>query len=385
MEKHTHVIIGGPRLSENNIIYRRRRLLEYLAAKESTSKILWIYFNPNSNKKLGELSYPKLPKKYNKYPYYKIKQIEISDYRYLLSFITFFQGGIVKKILKEIGENDNNFLWYTLHRFASLSKLKIWKKTMYDCSDNWTNKDSKGLLNKILDFLTTKSENLIIKNTETHTTSSPYLKNKVELLSNKKCHLIEHGFNPSMFSNTPKVEKSGNKLCFIGALQGNKVDTGLLYAVAVEKKEWEIHIIGPVPEENLKTTKYKLFENLDNVFIHGPVEPDQIPFELGKMDLGLLPYKDTEFTKGIFPLKFYEYLAANLNVVGCNLSSLTRFQEIGVYSQSDGSVDGFIDSCKVALSLEVPYKLHEQLLKEATWEKRFDKMYSYVLTKKAES
>jgi teichuronic acid biosynthesis glycosyltransferase TuaH len=250
---------------------------------------------------------------------------------------------------------------------------------MYDCSDNWTNKDDKSFLNKILDFLTSKSEKLIVKNTRIHSASSPFLKDKIELLSLKECHLIEHGYNPSLFKNEVNKTNEVEKLCFIGALQGNKVDIELLYSMAKLRLNWEFWIIGPVPMENLKDSTYRLFEKLENVYIKGAVAPELIPQELETMDIGLLPYKNTEFTKGVFPLKFYEYLASNLNVVGCNLDSLKRFVDLGVYIESTDNVEDFIDKCEIALKTDVPIKVYEKLLKGATWEKRFDKLFSKVI------
>jgi len=378
MENYTHVIVGGPRLNEENIIYRRRRLLEYLAKKQTASAVYWVYFKPGPIYKIGKLSYPKLPKKYEKYPYNKIKQIEISDFKFLLSFITFFQSFLVGKILNEFKGEGKKILWFTLHRFAKLSEIDIWSNLIYDCSDNWTNKDEKGLMKKILDYITSKSEKRIVRNTRIHTASAPFLKNKIELMSSRECYLIEHGYNPTMFDDLikPAVENDNNKFCFIGGLQGNKVDSELLLSIAKSRPEWEFWIIGPFPAEKNKDSTYKQLEKLENVYLKGPVAPDLIPMQLRTMNVGLLPYKNTEFAKGVFPLKFYEYLAANLNVVGCNLSSLRKYANNGVYMESSDRVDEFIEKCEIALKTDPPSELIKESLKHATWEKRFDEMYS---------
>lgn len=375
MEKQIHFIIGGPRLGEDNVIYRRRRLLEYLAKKDSTIKVYWIYFHCTSIHNIGKITFPELPKKYESHPYNKIIQIEVADYKFLLSFMTVFQGFLVKRILTKVHQSENMYVWYTLHRFAKFSQLRIWRNMIYDCSDNWTNKDNKSIINKALDFLTTTSEKHIIKNTNIHTASSPFLKQKIESLSLKECHLIEHGYNPIMFKNKADKISKLSKLCFIGSLQGNKVDTKLLYSMAKLRPKWEFWIIGSITSENLKDRTYRLFVKLENVFIKDAIAPEQIPKELESMNVGLLPYKNTEFTKGIFPLKFYEYLASNLNVVGCNLASLNRFSDLGVYIQSSDAVEDFIEKCESGLKKEVPVEKYKQLLKEATWEKQFDKMY----------
>src|SRR5690606_19162897 len=122
----------------------RRRLLEYLVDRDDTKRIVWIYFNPSTRsiRKIGKISCPNLPSCYQ-HPNYteKVTQIEVSDINYFLSYIPLLQKLINPKILKSINESKNLILWYTLHRYSSLLKQKKWLTTVYDCTDNWTNKD----------------------------------------------------------------------------------------------------------------------------------------------------------------------------------------------------------------------------------------------------
>ena len=43
--------------------------------------------------------------------------------------------------------------------------------------------------------------------------------------------------------------------------------------------------------------------------------------------LGIIPYKINEHTKYVFPLKFFEFMAAGLSIVSTNLQSLQSFSD----------------------------------------------------------
>ena len=97
------------------------------------------------------------------------------------------------------------------------------------------------------------------------------------------------------------------------------------------------------------------------------------------MDLGILPYKNTQFTKGIFPLKFFEYMAAGLPIVGCNLHSLKKFDELGVYYNSTDKTEDFLRVCKKALESTVPVDIYKNVLNSVSWDYKFEEMYSTVI------
>ena len=76
----------------------------------------------------------------------------------------------------------------------------------------------------------------------------------------------------------------------------------------------------------------------DNVRWVGPKPFEALPSYLRAIDVGLVPYADSAFNRGSFPLKTLEYLAAGRGVVASDLPAIRWLVE-----QAAGHGDGLIE------------------------------------------
>ncbi len=95
------------------------------------------------------------------------------------------------------------------------------------------------------------------------------------------------------------------RIVFAGAWN-ERVDRSLVEALAARLPDASIVLIGtvsaPLPAG-------------ENVHVLGPVPYDELPAHLQAADVGIVPYRRSEFNDASCPLKVYEYLAAGLPVV----------------------------------------------------------------------
>ena len=71
-----------------------------------------------------------------------------------------------------------------------------------------------------------------------------------------------------------------------------------------------------------------------NVDFIGYVKPTNLARYIKKFDVAILPYLENDFTKGIVPLKLYEYIAAGIPVVAANLPSVEKLaKETSLFSR----------------------------------------------------
>ncbi len=105
-----------------------------------------------------------------------------------------------------------------------------------------------------------------------------------------------------------------------------KVDLALLAAVAERRPDWTLLLVGPLGY-GLDAAEMARLRRLPNVHLPGPVPPDQVPAVIATCDVCLIPYKLTEQTRHVNPLKVYEYLAAGKPVVATALPELRQFGE----------------------------------------------------------
>ena len=114
------------------------------------------------------------------------------------------------------------------------------------------------------------------------------------------------------------------RLIFIGAIDAYKVDLGSLLELAKKRPEWNIVLAGPVGEAD-PSTDIKQLQNCSNIALVGSLPYEELPDWLSHADVALLPLLMNDYTKNMFPMKFFEYLSAGIPVVATAIPSLMPF------------------------------------------------------------
>jgi glycosyltransferase involved in cell wall biosynthesis len=110
---------------------------------------------------------------------------------------------------------------------------------------------------------------------------------------------------------------------FIGAIDAYKVNLGLLTEVAQLLPAWSFVLIGPVGLGD--HTQAERLPDTPNLHFLGPRAYSSLPAYMAAFDVCVIPYQINSYTAGVFPLKFWEYLAAGKPVVTTPLPSLSDY------------------------------------------------------------
>ncbi|MFO7628067.1 MAG: glycosyltransferase [Prochlorococcaceae cyanobacterium] len=116
----------------------------------------------------------------------------------------------------------------------------------------------------------------------------------------------------------------GPRLGFIGAVSAYKLDLELLQRLARHRPDCQLVLIGRVGEGD-PSTDLGALRALANVHLLGPRPYGDLPAYLRGFDLALLPCPINAYTRSMFPLKFFEYVAAGVPVVATALPALEDF------------------------------------------------------------
>ncbi|MDF1738758.1 MAG: glycosyltransferase [Verrucomicrobiales bacterium] len=108
------------------------------------------------------------------------------------------------------------------------------------------------------------------------------------------------------------------RIGYIGVLSDFKVDFNLLIEVFRTAPDLNLVLIGD-EREGQGSDLLKELVKLENVFHLGYRSYSELPGYLKGMDVGLLPTKINDYTKSMFPMKYFEYLAAGVPVVSTRL------------------------------------------------------------------
>ena len=162
---------------------------------------------------------------------------------------------------------------------------------------------------------------------------------------------------------------------FVGAISGYKVDFDLIVKMAVKHPEWSIALIGKVGEGD-PYTDASCLQKLSNIYLLGPRDYSDLPACMKGFDVAILPCMLNEYTRSMFPMKFFEYLSAGLPVVSTALHALKAHGDVA-YIAADQ--DDFVAGVEAALRDEIPPLAHRlELAMEQTYERRTSRMLSLL-------
>lgn len=151
--------------------------------------------------------------------------------------------------------------------------------------------------------------------------SSKAIQEHLENTSGKQVLLWENVAQTELFSAfDPNVERE-DRVVFAGNLTPSKINIRLLQEIA--DSGVSLSVAGPInidgAGESMGITN--LFSN-PNVTYHGLLDLKSLAALFSRSKIGIIPYLDNDYTRGVFPMKVFEYLAAGLAVVTTPIENL---------------------------------------------------------------
>lgn len=209
-------------------------------------------------------------------------------------------------------------------------------------------------------------------------TTSQALQARLSALNPRGTHYLPNVADFAHFATARRPDPTPRELAaigrprigFVGAVSQYKVDFELIRAVAAARRDWHWVLIGPVGEGQHDTRTDAL--RLPNVHLLGPRHYERLPDYLRGIDVATIPSPANAYTASMFPMKFFEYLAAGLPVVASNVPALEPFAH--VHTRADTPAE-FIAALERTLSGNRP-DLDEctRVAQRYTWQWRTDEM-----------
>ncbi|MCX7284916.1 MAG: UDP-galactopyranose mutase [Novosphingobium sp.] len=134
------------------------------------------------------------------------------------------------------------------------------------------------------------------------------------------------------------------RLGFYGVID-ERMDLGLLAALADARPQWSIVMVGPV----VKIAPADLPQR-SNIAYLGGKSYDELPAYAGGWDVALMPFAINASTQFISPTKTPEYLAAGLPVVSTPITDVVRHYGDLDAVEIAGTAEEFVAACDAALS-----------------------------------
>jgi glycosyltransferase involved in cell wall biosynthesis len=172
------------------------------------------------------------------------------------------------------------------------------------------------------------------------------------------------------FAGVPAYE--GRVACYVGSFD-QRIDGELMLRVAQLLPDWTFVLAGrmanPVGRRLLAAP---------NVRVLGQLPMREIPRVLGEASVCLMPYRQGEDTRALFPIKLVEYLAAGKPVVSTPLPAMRDFGDVAeVAGEPEAFAQGIVDAAR----FDSPERRALRIERAAafSWERRIDEMEAAIV------
>jgi uncharacterized SAM-binding protein YcdF (DUF218 family)/glycosyltransferase involved in cell wall biosynthesis len=131
---------------------------------------------------------------------------------------------------------------------------------------------------------------------------------------------------------------------YVGGLH-QWVDQELIAAAASRMPDASFAIIGPIQ------TDVSALERCPNITLLGQRPHPELPRYVKGFDVGIVPYRLTDYTANVYPTKLNEYLVMGIPVVATDLAEIRRFNtEHGDIVAVAADAGGFVSAVRAALT-----------------------------------
>jgi glycosyltransferase involved in cell wall biosynthesis len=171
-------------------------------------------------------------------------------------------------------------------------------------------------------------------------------------------HLLPQGFSEvllwenvadvqAIVARTEQSSRVSGRVIFAGNLSPTKIDYQLINALS--RYGIDVVLAGPRAEGGGKDEmEFNSLVAAGATYL-GILSQDELAQEMGKCTVGLIPYVLNDYTRGVSPLKVYEYLAAGLAVVSTEIPGVHATPS-AIWLEPDA--EGFVK--RVASLAQVP-------------------------------
>jgi glycosyltransferase involved in cell wall biosynthesis len=277
----------------------------------------------------------------------------------------------INDILKANNINEVDLLWLHGNGDLFLSHIVPHKTLVIRMVDNYNGfRLKQKTYNNISKAIFQKAD-LIICCSHYVKELNSYIGREIKVVPNGVDY--EYFSNPSGQAIPQSINNiQGSKIVYVGSVS-SWFDWNLVIFLAQNRPNLNFIIIGP--SNGFIDPKVAV---LENIYCLGSIRYDLLPMILKYCDIGIVPFKLNKLTKGVSPIKIYEYLASGLPVIS------TRWKELEIQKMPimlPSNKNEFLDAIDLTLSGgNISSIIRKDFSKNSSWEKRLQQIMNELQT-----
>lgn len=296
-----------------------------------------------------------------------------------LSMITHAMRRILLlRVMQRLGM-EQPIIWLSQPKMGSLIGQFHEQLTIYHIVDEYT--AYHGVTEELASWLRLQEKQLMARVDLVIVVSTALWEAK--RLYNPHTYLVPNGvdleaFNRALTETPPPADLNAipePRLVYAGLI-GVRLDLSLLIVVARRHPDWSFVFIGQVDDRGCEDELANL-QSLPNVHFLGTKPAVIVPRYLMACQICLLPYRRSEESRHIDPIKLYEGLASGKPIVSTPIPAVLPYSDL-IWLASDDSE--FEAALQEALAERDDNKVTQRrsLAAENTWEKRVEQISTLI-------
>lgn len=234
-------------------------------------------------------------------------------------------------------------------------------KTVYDVIDDWEEFSKCGQAGWYRKEVERRVANIVDINVAT----AYSLRDKIKqgIVEDKPYYVITNGVDPTRMVKSKKIRKynfSKGKvqIGYFGHLTDAWFDWDMLKSIAKRNMEWTFHIIGYGAPKDLDVP--------ENIILYGRKSPEELPKFAAYWDVAIIPFINNELTRGVNPIKVFEYLQLRLPVIASEMPEIIDYPYVTLAVGSKEFEKAIIKS----IGINMDESKIQKFIEKNTWENK---------------
>ena len=258
-----------------------------------------------------------------------------------------------------------NVVWFTFPAIIPQVVLKKFGKAIvvYDCMDDASEFTSCDLKRKII----LHKEQVLLERADLVFVSSQSLREKIleKGICLNNLELVRNAFGglEHIESGCPPVANGSIslfKILFFGAI-GDHLDFDVLLNCLEKCKGVGFHFIGPLMVHTPKHERLKLHKQVEHTCLAALMRP---------YDCFIMPFKINKLIQSVDPVKLYEYINFNKNIICPYYSEIERFSEFVFFYRNKDELVTLVNNLMRDNQLKYNEKQRRLFLQSNNWNAR---------------
>ena len=292
-------------------------------------------------------------------PIYVIPRID--RYRFGCKINVLIKKIYLKKIVKKF---KPDIVYLTYPEQINWIPESYGGRIIYDCMDNYSQFNVNAA--KKDDMIA--EEKKMCEKASHILASSAYLK---ELLiknygvDKNLIDIVRNGYNgkPAEIKNTVNTDKKMFTMCYFGTFS-DWFDFDFVLKSLNDAEDLEYLFIGPI--DGIKIPKH------DRIKYIGVVEHDELPKYTNEADCFVMPFVLNEVILSVDPVKLYEYINFNKNIICVKYPEISRFDRFVHFYDTYDEYIGTVKQLMSDNTLKYDAEERIQFLEKNSWAKRVE-------------